>query len=204
MIAIVDYGLGNVKAFANIYKKLNVPLVIAKSKADLTGITKVILPGVGAFDHAMQQFNASGMREQVEELVLGAKCPLIGICVGMQMLAAGSDEGHDVGLGWISGRVKKLDATLIPYKTRLPHMGWNDVVRKKENPLLKGFNENSLFYFLHSYYFDCVDANDIVATTSYGMEFAAIVNRDNIFGIQCHPEKSHEFGIAILKNFSEL
>ena len=144
------------------------------------------------------------MREPVEELVLGAKCPLIGICVGMQMLAAGSDEGHDVGLGWISGRVKKLDANLIPYKTRLPHMGWNDVVRKKENPLLKGFNENSLFYFLHSYYFDCVDPNDIVATTSYGMEFAAIVNRGNIYGIQCHPEKSHEFGIAILKNFSEL
>lgn len=204
MIAIVDYGLGNVKAFANIYKKLNVPLVIAKSKADLTGITKVILPGVGAFDHAMQQFNASGMREPVEDLVLGAKCPLIGICVGMQMLAAGSDEGHEVGLGWIGGHVKKLDASLIPYKTRLPHMGWNDVVKKRDNLILKGFGESSLFYFLHSYYFDCVDPNDIVATANYGMEFAAIVNRDNIYGIQCHPEKSHEFGIAILKNFSEL
>ena len=204
MIAIIDYGLGNIKAFANIYKKLNIPLLIAKTQADLKDVTKVILPGVGAFDSAMLQFNASGMRERVEELVLEKKCPLIGICVGMQMLAYGSDEGTEAGLGWIKGRVRKLDASSTKFATRLPHMGWNDVLRVRESSLLSGFNDSSLFYFLHSYYFDCERTEDIVATAEYGMAFTAIVNHENIYGIQCHPEKSHEYGIGILRNFAAL
>ena len=204
MIAIVDYGLGNIKAFANIYKQLNIPLIIAKTANDLMGATKIILPGVGAFDHAMQQFNASGMREPVEQMVLLQKKPLIGICVGMQILASGSDEGKEKGLNWIRGYVRKLDASKINFRTRLPHMGWNDVQRRKESPLLAGFNETSQFYFLHSYYFDCENDSSVLATASYGNEFAAIVNHENIYGIQCHPEKSHEFGISILRNFAEL
>ena len=204
MIAIVDYGLGNIKAFANIYKQLNVPLIVAKTAADLNDATKIILPGVGAFDHAIQQFNASGLRDRVEQLVLVEKKPLIGICVGMQMLASGSEEGKEQGLNWIRGYVRKLDASLIKYTTRLPHMGWNDVQRRKESPLLKGLQNESAFYFLHSFYFDCQDSDSVLATASYGSEFAAIVNHQNIFGIQCHPEKSHESGIAVLRNFADL
>lgn len=204
MIAIVDYGLGNIKAFGNIFKKLNIPLLVAKTRDDLKDITKIILPGVGAFDHAMLQFNASGMRDRVEELVIDKKCPLIGICVGMQILASGSDEGTEAGLDWIKGRVRKLDASSTKFATRLPHMGWNDVIRVKQSPLMTGFRDSSLFYFLHSYYFDCETAEDVVATSEYGMTFAAIVNHENIYGIQCHPEKSHEYGIGILRNFAEL
>jgi glutamine amidotransferase len=204
MIAIVDYGLGNVRAFANIYKKLNVPFITAKREEDLRHATKLILPGVGAFDHAMQLFTASGMREAVEDLVLTQNRPLIGVCVGMQMLARDSDEGMEPGLNWIPGHVRKLDASLFEYRTKLPHMGWNDVMRKQASPLLKGSDDRGMFYFLHSYYFDCDDAQNVLATANYGMEFAAIINHKNIYGIQCHPEKSHDFGIAILKNFSEL
>jgi glutamine amidotransferase len=204
MIAIVDYGLGNIKAFANIYKQINVPLIIARTASDLKDATKIILPGVGAFDHAMQKFNASGMRGRVEELVLAQKRPLIGICVGMQILAAGSDEGKEKGLDWIHGYVRKLDASKIKCKTRLPHMGWNDVHRRKESPLFQGMKDRNEFYFLHSYYFDCEDDSSVLATADYGSEFAAIINHENIFGIQCHPEKSHEFGISILRNFAEL
>ena len=204
MIAIVDYGLGNIKAFANIYKQINVPLIIARTASDLNDATKIILPGVGAFDHAMQKFNASGMRGRVEELVLVQKRPLIGICVGMQILAAGSDEGKEKGLDWIHGYVRKLDASKIKFKTRLPHMGWNDVHRRKESPLFQGMKDRNEFYFLHSYYFDCKDDSSVLATADYGSEFAAIINSENIFGIQCHPEKSHEFGISILRNFAEL
>jgi glutamine amidotransferase len=204
MIAIVDYGLGNIKAFANIYKQINVPLIIARTASDLNDATKIILPGVGAFDHAMQKFNASGMRGRVEELVLVQKRPLIGICVGMQILAAGSDEGNEDGLNWIHGYVRRLDASKIHFKTRLPHMGWNDVHRRKESPLLRGMNDKNEFYFLHSYYFDCENASSVLATAHYGNEFAAIINHENIFGIQCHPEKSHEFGISVLRNFAQL
>jgi glutamine amidotransferase len=204
MIAIVDYGLGNIKAFANIYKQINVPFIIARTASDFNDATKIILPGVGAFDHAMQKFNASGMRGRVEELVLVQKRPLIGICVGMQILAAGSDEGNEKGLDWIHGFVRGLDASKIKFKTRLPHMGWNDVHRRKESPLFQGMKDRNEFYFLHSNYFDCEDDSSVMATADYGSEFAAIINHENIFGIQCHPEKSHEVGVSILRNFAEL
>lgn len=204
MIGIVDYGLGNIKAFVNIYKKLDVGLSVVRAKKDLDGITKIILPGVGAFDHAMTQFSNSGMREAVEELVLGKKAPLIGICVGMQMLANTSDEGKLNGLGWIDGSVRLIDTSCLSSATRLPHMGWNDVVRQRESPILKSFETTSEFYFLHSYCFHCDNQEDVIATTSYGFDFAAIVSNGNVYGIQCHPEKSHHSGIAILRNFAEI
>lgn len=204
MIGLIDYGVGNIRAFANIYKQLDVPHKIASSVADLEGCTKVVLPGVGAFDHAMEKLHQSGMKEKLDELVLEKKMPVVGICVGMQMLAKRSDEGTADGLGWIDGEVKKFDVTKIQYATHLPHMGWNDIVPTKENPILKGLEKNAKFYFLHSYYFSCNREEDAIASTEYGVDFTCAVNNENIFGVQFHPEKSHHFGITLLKNFSEL
>lgn len=204
MITIIDYGLGNIKAFQNVYERLNITVKVARNAADLKDAQKIILPGVGAFDYAMLQLNASGLRDTLEEKVLGEKIPVIGICVGMQMLAKSSDEGKLPGLGWIDGQVKLFDAKVIPHKTQLPHMGWNTISPQKKHPLLNGFDVNSRFYFLHSYYFVCYKQDEIIATTEYGIQFASGISRENIFGIQFHPEKSHSNGIQLLKNFALL
>lgn len=204
MIALIDYGLGNIRAFINIYKKLNIPVKIAQRVDDLTDVTKLILPGVGAFDHAMGQLERSGMRQRLEELVVQNKVPVIGICVGMQMLAHSSEEGKLPGLGWIDASVKKFDESKINYSTHLPHMGWNDVKAVKESGILKGLENDAMFYFLHSYYFHCNDSLDTIATTNYGIEFSCAINKNNIYGVQFHPEKSHQYGIRLLKNFANL
>jgi glutamine amidotransferase len=202
MITIIDYGVGNINAFLNVYKKLAIPARRATSILDLEDSTRLILPGVGSFDHAMKKFNNSGMREKVEELVFQNKLPLLGICVGMQMLANGSTEGQLPGLGWIEGEVKRFDAGTISFSTKYPHMGWNNIYPVKENPLFSGLETDAEFYFLHSYYFETNNHNDVLAVTDYGIKFAASVNYENIFGIQCHPEKSHSWGIQLLKNFA--
>lgn len=204
MITIVDYGLGNIKAFVNVYKRLNVPINIAKTKDDFKNTTKIILPGVGAFDYAINQLNNSGMRGEIEKKVLTEGIPVIGICVGMQILAKSSDEGKLPGLGWIDGTVKIFDKENIPFKTKLPHMGWNSINPVANNLLMDGLNANSRFYFLHSYYFVCNNKSEELATTSYGINFTSAINKNNIYGIQFHPEKSHSNGITILNNFSRL
>lgn len=203
MIAIIDYGLGNVKAFANVYKRLNLPAVIANDAQTLEDATKIVLPGVGAFDYAMSRLNNSGMRETLEQRVLGHHIPVLGICVGMQMLAQSSEEGTLQGLGWIDGQAKKFqhDQTQA---SPLPHMGWNTVQSKSSKSLFKNIDQASRFYFLHSYYFDCHNAENILATAHYECEFACSVNKGNIYGVQCHPEKSHHAGIQLLKNFGAL
>ncbi|MEO6358630.1 MAG: imidazole glycerol phosphate synthase subunit HisH [Ferruginibacter sp.] len=205
MIAIIDYGVGNIRAFANVYKKLNVPVTIAQTEKDLDGINKIILPGVGAFDHAISKLNASGMLPRVEEMVLKNNVPVIGICVGMQMLAKSSDEGKLPGLGWVDATVKKFDTSKIHSTTRLPHMGWNDVKPKLPvNPLFSGLETDAKFYFLHSYYFCCHDPAIVIASADYGDSFACAINYRNIYGVQCHPEKSHHYGVRLLENFSKL
>lgn len=206
MITIVDYGLGNVKAFANLYKKLNIELVYASNVDDLANATKIILPGVGAFDHAMQMLNGSGMREKLDELVLEKKVPVIGICVGMQMMANSSEEGQMKGLGWIPGTVKKFkrESQASESQYPLPHMGWNSLQVTRASKLLLGLDEKKLFYFLHSYYYEPSDKEHVIATANYGHEYACIVNKGNVYGIQCHPEKSHHNGVALLKSFASL
>jgi len=204
MITIVDYGLGNIKAFQNVFERLNIRAKVAHTADYLKDAQRIILPGVGAFDYAMSQLNASGMRDELEKQVLVNKVPLVGICVGMQMLAASSDEGKLPGLGWIDGQVRLFDAKLIPYKTQLPHMGWNTISPTKNHPILSGFGSESRFYFLHSYYLVCKNLDEVIATTQYGIKFASAVCRDNIYGIQFHPEKSHSSGVQLLKNFSLL
>ena len=204
MITIIDYGVGNIFAFQNVYKRLDIPTKIAKTHEDLLDAKKLILPGVGSFDYAMGQLNASGMREKLDELVLEKKVPVIGICVGMQMMGNRSDEGKLEGLKWIDSEILKFDENLIRQRTKLPHMGWNDVMPINNHPLFKGLEKKAIFYFLHSFYFKCNNPIESIAISDYGISFSSAVNRDNIYGIQFHPEKSHQYGEKLLHNFSNL
>lgn len=204
MIHLIDYGVGNIQAFLNVFTRLGVPAAAVSSPESLKDTTHLILPGVGAFDHAMTLFNQSGLRDPVDQLVLGDKVPVIGICVGMQMLASGSEEGTMDGLNWIPGQVRSFTSNPQSQHLPMPHMGWNDVKLRRDSVLINNFTADPTFYFLHSYYFDCADKNDVIATAEYGFEFDCIVGRGNVFGIQCHPEKSHSSGSGLLKNFSEI
>jgi glutamine amidotransferase len=204
MISIIDYGVGNVKAFLNIYKKLGHCAELVSNVDQLEESKKLILPGVGHFDYAMRKFQDSGLFEKVNYLVLEKEVPVVGVCVGMQMMARRSDEGSESGLGWLHADVVKFDVTKIKFKPHLPHMGWNDVKINHPNNILNGFPLKSKFYFLHSYYMVCDHPEDIVAEADYGVKFTCIVNHENIYGIQCHPEKSHGFGVQFLDNFAKL
>jgi glutamine amidotransferase len=205
MICIVDYGVGNVQAFLNLFKRLGVDACRGDKPEILADAERLVLPGVGHFDHAMQRLNDSGMRPKLEELVLGKKVPVIGICVGMQMLAQGSDEGTLAGLNWVPGRVRAFSTQPKSVDLPMPHMGWNELQPRSQDKLFsKGFEKAPQFYFLHSYFFDAEDKKDVAATANYGLDFDAVVSRGHIHGVQCHPEKSHHWGEQLLKNFLEL
>lgn len=204
MIAIVDYGLGNVQAIANVYKKLGLPTSIVTQAVDLKRADKVILPGVGAFDQAIKRLEKAGMRQMLDEVVLQHHVPVLGICVGMQMLARSSEEGKLAGLGWIDAEVKRFDLSAFKYPACVPHMGWNDVKSVRESGLFRDMDHSARFYFLHSYYVCCKKDEDVIAVAEYGGEFACAVNSGNVYGVQFHPEKSHGFGLQLLKNFGEL
>lgn len=205
MIAIINYGVGNVRAIANIYSRLGLEASIVSSPDDLKRATRLILPGVGAFDWTMAHLNRSGLRDVITEKVLGEKRPVLGICVGMQMLARRSDEGVLAGLGWVDAEVRKFDVSTFSQRTHLPHMGWNTARPASSDGLFRGIGEHDArFYFLHSYYFAPNRPDDVLAMTDYNGEFASGIGHDNIFGVQFHPEKSHQSGVRLLQNFAEL
>lgn len=204
MIAIVNYGSGNIQAIGNIYKRLGVPFVVTARPDELLSADQVILPGVGAFDQAMNELDASGLREALDMCVLQQRKPILGICVGMQLLAKFSAEGEARGLGWIDAEVRRFDHSTAGQRTQLPHMGWNSVELARTDPLFDGVDLRNGYYFLHSYFFSCRDAGDVLASTSYGMKFTSAVRRQNVYGVQFHPEKSHANGIQLLKNFASL
>jgi glutamine amidotransferase len=201
MITIVNYGIGNIKAFANVFTRLNIPYNVASNKNDLKHATKILFPGVGSFDNAITLLNHSGMRDTLENLVMNNNIPILGVCVGMQMFASNSEEGKIDGLGWIDATVNK-----IPNQNGLitPHMGWNNIIDNCSNILLDGITNESYFYFLHSYYFNCFDDSCITVNSNYGIEFSSIVIKNNIYGVQFHPEKSHNAGMNLLNNFSKI
>jgi glutamine amidotransferase len=202
MIGIVDYGSGNVAAIADIFKRLKQPHVITRDPAELRAAERYILPGVGAFDTTMRTLRESGLVDVLNEEVHGKGKNILGICVGMQILGDASDEGELPGLGWIPGHIRRIDASAIPERPRLPHMGWNSIRLRVSSPLFEGVDLDRGFYFLHSYYFDVADSASVVATVDCGRELPCGVVRGNVFGLQFHPEKSHVNGVAVFRNFA--
>lgn len=204
MIGIIDYGSGNVQAIATIYKNLNIDYQLITNPKDLKKADRLILPGVGAFDSTMQKLIDSGLKDELNNLVITKKTPILGICVGLQVMGSGSDEGKLPGLGWIPGIVKKFDETKIESKPKLPHMGWNRVNDVKNHELFKGIDHDFGFYFVHSFYFDCEREENILATSNYYGVFVSAIYANNIIGTQFHPEKSHGNGVLLFKNFARL
>lgn len=204
MIGIVNYGSGNIQAIANIYNRLNIQTKIITDPSELQQVDKLILPGVGAFDETMNQLIGSGLKEDLDKLVLHEKKPILGICVGMQIMAESSEEGTLDGLGWIKGRVKKFDISWFKQKPYLPHMGWNTIIPKTSHLIFSNLDAEQGFYFVHSYYFECADDSNILATSDYEIEFSSAVYNNNIYGMQFHPEKSHTNGVQLLENFAKL
>ena len=202
MTAIINYNVGNLGSIQNMFKKIGVESCITSDETVIANASKILLPGVGHFDYCMQQFNASGLKPVIEKKVLLEKTPVLGICVGHQMLFEKSEEGIEKGLGWLPGQVVKFDATKMPATNKIPHMGWTDVKTQNKATLFNNIEEPR-FYMVHSYYVQCTEEL-VAAKSEYGYWFNTAVEKNNIFGTQFHPEKSHKFGMQLLKNFSNL
>lgn len=199
MIVVVDYGMGNLGSIVNMLKKIGESSQIADSFDDILSAKKLILPGVGAFDAAMTKINETGLRQILDKKVLEEKTPVLGICLGMQLLTRSSDEGKMEGLSWIPADTKK-----IPSKDglKIPHMGWNVVKKSTPSELTEGFEEGEhRFYFVHSYAVRVDNQENSILKTNYGIEFDSAIQKDNVFGVQFHPEKSHRFGKKLFANF---
>jgi glutamine amidotransferase len=201
MITILDYGIGNLRSVYNMFKKVGVESIITNDIQLIQKADKYLLPGVGAFDHGIKSLRSAPFFEVLEKEVLENKKPILGICLGMQLLTCSSEEGQEKGLGWIDAETIKFD--LEGKNLSIPHMGWNTAKARNTNSLFKNLEE-SRFYFVHSYHVVCRNENDILATTEYGREFTCSVHKNNIYGVQFHPEKSHSFGMQLLKNFGEI
>jgi glutamine amidotransferase len=201
MLAIVDYGVGNLASIKNMLKRAGCDAVITSSQADILSADKLILPGVGAFDTCSEKLGNSGLIDVLGKKVLEQKTPILGICVGLQLLTAGSEEGVLPGLGWIGGRVVKFRQDLLQPQQKIPHMGWADVSLSKSSRLFEDMYEEPRFYFVHSYHVELTDPADSLVSAVYGYGFAAGVEHENILGVQFHPEKSHKFGLKMLTNF---
>lgn len=202
MLVIIDYEVGNLTSIKKMLKKAGCTDVLISGKPeDIEKATKLILPGVGNFDYGMSQLHSSGLVEILNKKVLKDKVPILGICLGAQLLTRGSEEGSQKGLGWIAADTVKFDSTKLADNLKIPHMGWSDVTFKNEAPLFKNMPDDSRFYFVHSYHLKCDNVEDIAVTTKFGYEFAAGIITDNIMGMQFHPEKSHKYGMKLLGNF---
>jgi len=200
MIAIIDYGAGNLRSVRNALTCLGAQVNTTATPGQLTGAEKIVLPGVGAFGAGIKALRQAGFEEPLKAAV-AAGVPLIGICLGMQYLFESSDEmGHHCGLGLLPGRVTRFPAD----GPKVPHIGWNQLHIRRESPLLAGVESGSYAYFVHSYYVEAGDPSDVLATTDYGIEYASVVAHGNVFGIQPHPEKSQSVGLHILRNFVEM
>lgn len=201
MIAIVDCGIGNVGSVANMFRKIGVPAVVSGDPKVVAEAEKLVLPGVGAFDHGMTRLHASGLIPILEQRVRHWRTQILGICLGLQLLTRGSEEGECPGLGWLPASTVRFRLGKEEAHLKVPHMGWNTVQAKKADgwPSLAG---QPRFYFVHSYHLECDFADDVLATASYGYEFPVAVRRGNLSGVQFHPEKSHRFGMAVLRDFA--
>jgi imidazole glycerol-phosphate synthase subunit HisH len=200
MITIIDYKTGNLGSIQNILKRIGEESIVTSDKAEITKAKKIILPGVGAFDTGMRNLIQLDLVDILNQKVLIEKTPVLGICLGMQLLSKSSEEGNLPGLGWINAQTMRFNFTdTLEYK--IPHMGWNFVFQKKESKLFNNMYPDARFYFVHSYFLKSNDLADILTTTNYEIDFTSSVEKCNILGVQFHPEKSHKFGMKILKNF---
>lgn len=203
MIAIIDYSMGNVASIARMLKKLGIDSILTRDPDEISAAEKLILPGVGAFDTGMRKLRDTEIKGVLQQIVVEERKPVLGICLGMQLLFNRSEEGVEPGLGWIDGDVKRFRFS-GEQKERVPHMGWNLVMPSPGIPLFAELTKDARFYFVHSYFADPIDTSDIAATTQHGFKFCCAVSRGNIHGVQFHPEKSHKFGLQLLKNFAAL
>jgi len=202
-IAVIDYGLGNVGSICNMLRYISVPYSVESNNLEAISYSDgIILPGVGNFKMAMKILEDSGISNVLKDAVINQQIPILGICLGMQLMCNHSEEGDVKGLGFIDANVTKFKFDTYS-NLKIPHMGWSDVIVKKNNILTEDLLDLSRFYFVHSYYVKCKNDEDILMSTNYGHEFTSSFHRDNIFGCQFHPEKSHKYGIQLFKNFSE-
>lgn len=202
MLVIVDYGVGNLRSVQNMLKKAGVPAKISNKAEEIADASKILLPGMGAFDNCMEKLDESGLRQIVEQKAVREKVPVLGICVGLQMFMEGSEEGKRPGLSWIKGTTVRFKPEKMQDNQKIPNMGWHEIMVKKSSRLLQNLEE-SRFYFAHSFYVQPEDAADTLLTAQYGYEFAVGLEKENLVGVQFHPEKSHRFGMQLLKNFGE-
>lgn len=200
MIAVVNCGTGNVGSVLNMLKKLGLSAVLASKPEQVLAADRLILPGVGAFDTGIARLRQSGLLPAIEEKVRRRAAPVLGICLGLQILTRGSEEGHAPGLGWVDGETVRFRTQDLSLK--VPHMGWNTIKVCGSNPLLAVGNDPPRFYFVHSYHLRCDSPGNVVAIAHHGYDFPAVVVRDNVAGTQFHPEKSHRFGMDLLRRFA--
>lgn len=204
MITIIDYGVGNVKSIQNMLRKIGETSITTNKIEDIKKATKLILPGVGAFDYGMKTLKSTGLIDLLNQKILEEKTPVLGICLGAQMLGNSSEEGTEKGLGWVNMDIVKFDNSKMDQHLKIPHMGWNEIHSKKQSLLLDQLDNESRFYFVHTYHMKTNNAEDILTLSNHGYEFVSAVEHDNIFGVQFHPEKSHKYGMQLLTNFSKI
>ena len=201
MLIILDYGIGNLSSIHKMFERAGVEARISGDPAEVVKATQLLLPGMGNFDNCMEQFHSSGLRPIVEQKAWDEKIPVLGICVGLQMMMEKSEEGNEKGLGWIKGPTIGFDKTRLPLSCKVPNMGWLNVKAMKTSKLWADLGD-SRFYFAHSYFVEPTDREDILLTAEYGYTIPVGIERDNLLGVQFHPEKSHRFGMQLLKNFA--
>lgn len=201
LVVVVDSGVGNLGAIPNMLARVGARAVVSKDPSVIDQADRIVLPGVGSFDAAMRNLIHAGVLDVLKEKVIEGGTPLLGLCLGMELLADRSEEGIKPGLGWIPGVVLRFDFAHLETAPRVPHMGWNIVTRTRDVPILDDLGDRPRFYFAHSYYFQPAQEASVVGLTNYGGQFASVLQRDNITGIQFHPEKSHRFGLAVFRNF---
>jgi len=203
MIGIVDYGVGNFGSILHMLKRAHIDAEIVSSISAINHCDRLIFPGMGAFDAGMTKIRESGFIPILEEKIFDDNCPVLGICLGMQMFANSSEEGNELGLGWIDAYNTRFSFT--PFKFyKIPHIGWNTLKINQENPLIEGISDDDLFYFTHSYHLSNIPNKINLADTNYVYDFPTVICYDNVYGVQFHPERSHECGMKVLKNFSEI
>lgn len=202
-IVIIDYGMGNIGSICNMFKYLGTPVIVSSNTHIIETADKLVLPGVGHFDKAMQNINSLGIFDLIRNKALIKKIPILGICLGMQIMCKSSEEGILPGLSLVKAEVKKFKFD-DEVRLKIPHMGWNNIEIKKQSGILYNLDNNSRFYFVHSYYVSCENKNEILTLTNYGGNFVSSFQSDNIIGVQFHPEKSHKFGMSIFRNFIEI